>query len=164
MTIAWFVGLLTYAHVLSTIGWLGAALTMNLALGPVMNRFSPSTRRDLLQHFVPRFGRIMAAFSGLTVLFGFGLYAAVYSGASDTWFPVIGVGILLALVAFVVGAAVTVPAGNRLAAIARELAGKPPGPPPPEFSPLLRRLQVSSFGAMLILLAVLSFMVAAAQV
>ena len=164
MTDAWIVGLLTYAHVLSAIGWLGGALTMNLALGPLMNRFAPSTRMYLLQHFVPRFGRTTAAFAGLTVLFGVGLYASIYSGSSATWFTVLGVGILLALVAFVIGVAVTVPAGNRLAVIARDMAGKPPGPPPPEFAPLLRRLQVSSALAMVLLLAVLGFMVAAAQI
>lgn len=164
MTDAWIVGLLTYAHVLSAIGWLGAALTMNIALGPIMSRFAPGTRMDLLQHFVPRFGRMTAIFAGLTVLFGIGLYATIYSGSSGTWFSVIGVGILLALIAFVIGAAVIIPAGNRLAAIAREMAGKPPGPPPPEFAPLLRRLQVFSFLAMVLLLAVLGFMVAAAQI
>ena len=164
MTDAWIVAVLTYAHVLSAIGWLGAALTMNIALGPLMSRFAPGTRMDLLQHFVPRFGRMTAAFAGLTVLFGFGLYAAVYSGSSDTWFSVIGVGIVLALVAFVDGAVVIIPAGTRLAAMARDMAGKPPGPPPPEFAPLLRRLQVSSVVAMVILLAVLGFMVAAAQI
>lgn len=160
----WIVGALTYAHVLCAIGWLGAALTMNLALGPLMNRFAPSTRMDLLHHFVPRFGRMTAAFAGLTVLFGVGLYAAVYSGSSPLWFSVLGVGIVLALVAFVLGAAVIVPSGNRLAAIAGSMAGQPPAPPPPEFAPLLRRLQVSSLAAMLLLLAVLGFMVAAAQI
>lgn len=164
MTDAWIVGVLTYAHVVSAIGWLGAALTMNIALGPLMNRFAPGTRLDLLQQFVPRFGRMVAAFAGLTVLFGFGLYASIYSGSSGTWFTVIGVGILLALVAFVDGAVVIIPAGNRLAAMAGDMAGKPPGPPPAEFAPTLRRLQVSSVIAMVLLLAVLGFMVAAAQI
>lgn len=164
MTDAWIVGVLTYGHVLSAIGWLGGALTMNLALGPLMSRFSTGTRMDLLQQFVPRFGRMTAAFAGLTVLFGFGLYAEVYSGSSSIWFSVIGVGILLALVAFVLGAGVIIPTGNRLAAIARDMAGKPPGPPPAEFAPLLRRLQLTSFVAMVILLVVLGFMVAAGQI
>ncbi len=164
MTDAWIVGVLTYAHVLSAVGWLGSALTMNIALGPLMNRFAPGTRTDLLQHFVPRFGRMNAAFAGLTVLFGLGLYVAIYSGSSQLWFTVIGVGIALALVAFVLGAAIIIPAGNRLSAIARDMSSKPPGPPPAEFVPLLRRLQVASLVAMLILVVVLGFMVAAAQI
>ena len=164
VTDAWVVAVLTYAHVLCAIGWLGGALTMNFALGPLMGRFSPSTRIDLLQHFVPRFGRLTAAFAGLTVLAGLGLYASIYSGSSGAWFPIIGVGIILALVAFVLGAGIIIPTGNRLATLARDMAEKPPGPPPPTFAPLLRRLQATSLVTMLILLVVLGFMVTAAQI
>ncbi len=164
VTDAWIVGVLTYAHILSAIGWLGSALTMNIALGPLMNRFAPGTRVDLLQHFVPRFGRMSAAFAGLTVLFGIGLYVSIFSGSSHLWFTVIGVGTALALVAFVLGAGIIIPAGNRLSAIARDMASQPPGPPPAEFAPLLRRLQVASLGAMLILVVVRGFMVTAAQI
>ena len=136
---------------------------MNFALGPLMSRFSSSTRVELLQHFVPRFGRITAMFAGLTVLFGVGLYVSIYAGSSTTWFSVIQIGMALALVALVVGVGIIIPTGNRLAAIARDLSEKPPGPPPPAFASLLRRLQASSLVAMLLLLVVLGFMVAAAQ-
>lgn len=164
MTDAWIVGVLTYAHVLSAIGWLGGDLTVTLAVSPLMDRFAPTTRTDLLQHFVPRFGRVVGAFAGLTVLFGLGLYASIYAGSPGVWFSVIGVGMALAAVAFVIGVGLAIPTGNRLGAIARDLAGKSPGPPPPEFAPLLRRLRVSAVVATVFLLAVVAFMVAAAQI
>lgn len=164
MSNVWVVGILTYGHVLAAIGWLGAVLTINIALAPLMGRFAPSTRIDLLQHFLPRFARMTMIFSGLTVVFGAALYSQVYQDASHTWDLVIGIGILLAILAFVDGAAVATPTANRLAAMARQVVAQPGTPPPAELPKQLARLQHAAMASLFLLIATLAFMVAAGQI
>jgi uncharacterized membrane protein len=164
MSNAWVVGVLTYAHVLSAIGWLGAVLTMNLAIAPLLNRFAPSTRLDILGLFLPRFSRLTAIFSGLTVLTGAGLYSQIYSQNDAGWFPVIGIGILLALIAFFDGVLLLAPLTKRVSGMANAMGSQPAAPPSPEFLSTVRKLQVSAIASMFLLLATLAFMVAAGQV
>ncbi len=164
MPSALLVGVLTYGHILSAIGWLGAVLTINLTLGPLMGRFAPSTRAELLRQFLPRFVRVTESFAGSTVVFGLGLYAVLSPGSSSSWHLTVGIGIAIAAVAFVSGLVLIVPVSRRLSRLAEDRVDQPAAPAPPELGRLVRRLQAASFASMLLLLAVLVFMVSAAQV
>lgn len=164
MVDTWVIAVLTYGHIISAIGWLGAVFVINLVIGPLMPRFSPATRLDLLQHFGPRFSRIVLMFAGLTVVFGGALFWALEPGTSLVWKETIGTGILLAAIAFVEGAVLTAPTSFRLAKVAATVAANPGTPPPPEMPKLLRHMTVGAFTGMLILVAALAFMVSAAQI
>lgn len=159
-----WIDVLTFGHILSAVVWLGGIVTVNVALSPLLGRFSPATRNEVLRYFAPRFARLTAASAGLTVVFGFGLYAAVYSGASAQWMMTIGVGIVVALVAFVLGMVVTVPTSLRLSRMIPATEATVPSEPPPEnLARALRTLRASAGIVALLLVVVLALMVASAQ-
>jgi hypothetical protein len=150
---------LTFGHVLSAIGWLGLVLTMNVVIGPLMARFSPSTRSDLMIHFLPRFTRATVSFAGATVLSGFALYASLSPDVPNQ--QILGFGILLALIAFGLGLAFVVPLSRRLSQMATQAAGTGT-PPPAEFAPTLRKVQMHAVLSMAILIVVVGVMVTVA--
>ncbi len=162
MVDAVWVAVLTYAHILAAVGWLGATLTINITLLPLMPKFAPSTRGDLLRHFGPRFGLFNLLFAGLTVVFGAALYIVIAPGMSPNWHTTLDIGIAVALVAFVLGLTVTLPAIRRLSRMV-PAPDAPPGPPPQGFTSTLRMMQLGSVAGLALLLVTLGFMVAAAQ-
>jgi uncharacterized membrane protein len=154
---------LTFAHILCAIGWLGGAMLSNIVLGPVMPRMTPAGRKDILTHFFPRFARVTAAFAGLTVLFGISLYVYLMTGVDNpAWMQTLGVGILLALIAFAIGVGFILPKTFQLPKLLA--AGDPAGPPSAEFQRTLRQVQMASLVVMFVLIGTVAFMVAAAGV
>ena len=155
---------LTYGHILAAIAWLGAALMMNLTLGPLMARFSPSTRGELIRLFIPRFTRAVMGAAGGTVLFGLLLYGALMSDgtyADSLSSPAtlrLTIGITSAVLAFLIGLVFVARPSFRLP----KLLPDGPAPPGPEFNRTLRTVQVGSAVSLVLLLFTLLFMVAAA--
>lgn len=154
---------LTFGHIFFAIGWLGAALVSNFTLGPLMMGFSPATRRELIMKFFPRFARIVAAFAGLTVLFGIGLYADLMQDSPGMdWMRTLGIGIILAVIAFSIGVGIVLPGSLQMPKLLEET--DPAAPPSPAFGRALRRVQVGSMVSMLLLIGTLAFMVSAAGI
>lgn len=154
---------LAWLHVFAAVGWMGAVMTLVLALGPGLGKMSQTARLEFFANVVPRYGRYVASFSGLTIVFG----ALLAAGQYDVLFSpmtiegtYIMVGALLALVAFLFVMFLVVPASRKIGA-ASEKALKD-GSAPPGLESMQRRFRsLGAFGLVLLIL-VLVLMIAAA--
>ncbi len=156
-----------WVHIFGAIGWLGGAMVFGMVIGPAMEKFSAPTRGEFVVKVVPRFTRFIEVFSIVTVVFGL-LTVAVYANGdysimslSNSFGLYISIGAVLAVVAIVIGLGVIIPAAHKIVKITESLM-KNPAPPPPELTVAAKRLKFGSVSAMVILIVVTIFMVAAA--
>ena len=162
------IDVLTYLHVLSAIGWLGGALLFLLVIGPLLPRFAPATRRELILSLLPRLASYLTMFGFATIVFGFALAGAViYDGLdtfdpSQTWGLALTIGILLALLAALEGGLLTRRRLLRLVAMSRDAPTRPDAVPNPEMLVLMGRIRQGAVVTVALLLTALGTMVAAA--
>jgi uncharacterized membrane protein len=161
-------GILAWFHILGAIGWVGAAMFFAIVVGPLLGKLTPGTRGELILKLFPRFVRYIAAFGTLTLVMGVALAFSVTDGniglLSPTASPAgmyITAGAILALVAIGIATGVVIPTANRIVQILQSMAQNP-GPPPPELAKATNRLRRGAMTALVLLLVVLVFMVAAA--
>ena len=168
MTTPLLVDIVTYAHILSAMAWLGGALLFLLVIGPVLPRLSAIGRRDVIVSVLPRLTRYMTIAGGLTILFGFALAGVVvYQGMDSfdpgqTWGLAITIGAILALVAALEGGLIV---GRNVAKLVKLSGGTPSeagSDPPADAAPLVRRIQQSAVVTVALLLTALGAMVVAA--
>ncbi len=164
------VGIITWFHVVSVIGWFGAALTFLISVKPTLSKLSPQTSGELLPKLLPRFVRIVQVFSVLTVVFGPAL-ASVKSaigpsgefGLLSPWSILIVCGAILGFTTLFVVFLVFTPTARKLVNLIKEMQQNPKQPPPAELPRLQKRLAIiPPLGVSLLLLAEM-FMVSAAQ-
>ena len=158
--------LLAYGHVLSAVAWLGGDLFFGSLFASKLGRLSPETSRDFFLLFVPGVSRFFQVVSGTTIVFGLLLlYNMTHGdlsqlGFSTGWGAEITLGMATALVAFVLGEVLMVPAASKVVALQRKSPATG-APPSPEFRRTLRTLSLGGGLSMALLLVTLAFMVGA---
>jgi len=138
--------LLRLIHILSGVFWVGGFMVFARFVFPAARMLGPAAGPVMDQ--LVRVRKLPRAFIGaasLTILSGLGLFWRDSVGSGSAWAGspagrVFGIGALLAVIAFVIGVAVNAPAGQRLAALTAEMQAKG-GPPTPEQSAQVQRLQ-----------------------
>ncbi len=163
------VGIITWLHVVSVIGWTGAALTFLVSIRSSLPKFSPQARGEFVVKVMPRFVRSVQAFTILTLVFGPSLALAMNDGPPNKFdlvspwsiFVTLGASVGIAML-FVVFFLFT-PTANGLVKMVGQMQQNPGQPPPAKFGALQKRLAlIPPLGVSLLLLAEV-FMVTAAQ-
>ena len=157
------IAVLTFFHIASAMGWLGGVIFFISAVGPGVRTFTPPASLEFLTKVGPRQLRFFAGVATATIVFGLALLFATFGTDYSTWPSYIEVGFGLGLVAYLIAVFVTVPTFRKVDKIAHQMVASPqPGPPPPEFSKLLRRANLAANAVAAILLLTLVFMVSSA--
>ena len=160
-------GLLNWLHVISAIGWLGAAMIFGMILSPALPSMNPSARSEFMVKVVPKYMRYISMVIVSTLVFGgaLALYMA-YDGTgfsfSGQWGLSIMSGAGLALLVAIIGLGVIIPALRKVVRLTKEMQANPTAPPSPEIGKLMGRVKVWSLVGMIMLFLVVVFMVSAA--
>ncbi len=163
------VGIITWFHVASVIGWTGAALTFLVSIKPSLAKLSPQSSGEVILKMMPRFVRSVQAFSILTLTFGPLLALTMNDGPPNAFdlvspwsrFILAGAstGIFMLFFVFLV----FTPTAGKLVRLIEQMRQNPQQPPPAELPKLQKRLAwIPPVGVTLLLLAEV-FMVSAAQ-
>jgi uncharacterized membrane protein len=128
--------ILRLAHILAGVFWAGAAFLMAWFIEPAV-RASGDDGRRFMQRLAAsgRFSRAMASSAGITVLAGLWLTWILFETMGAAFFETgrglaLALGMLLGVIAFVVGMVMQNRSTRRMAAIGRDIAaaGGPPSP------------------------------------
>jgi hypothetical protein len=163
------VGTLAWFHIISVIGWTGAALTFLVSIKPSLAKFSPQASGEFVVKVLPRFVRSVQVFSVLTLIFGPSLAFTMADGPPNAfdlkspWSIFIVIGASIGITAILVVFLVLTPTAKKLANIIVKMQQNPQQPPPVEFQHLQKRLAIIPLLAVSLLLLTEVFMVAAAQ-
>lgn len=163
------VGILTWFHIFSVIGWSGAALTFLITVKPTLARFSPQASGEFIVKVMPRFTRSVQILSALTLIFGPLLAFTMNDGPPNQfnlispWSICIVIGASIGVSAFLVVFLLMAPTAGKLVRIIRQMQQNPQQSPPSELHHLQKRLAIIPPLAVTLLLSTEVFMVAAAQ-
>jgi len=159
---------LLFLHIGGVILWMGAAVLSVSILGPMMSKLSGPTKMEFMKIIGPAFERYNIRNATIAIAAGLILYAYITQVATSlaptsAGTPWLGVGIILALVAYIVGWVIIRPTNHKLWA---SMSQSPPAQgsgPTPEAAALQKRLMASSGIQALLLLFALLFMVLGAN-
>ena len=163
------VGTLTCFHIISVIGWSGAAFTFLVSIKPSIAKFSPQATGEFIVKVLPRFTRSVQVLSVLTIIFGPFLAFTMNDGPPNSfdlkspWSICIAIGASVGITAFLVVFLLLTPTAKKLSNIVKQMQQSPQQPPPAELRPLQKRLAIIPPLAVTLLLSTEVFMVAAAQ-
>ncbi len=163
------VGILTWFHIFSVIGWSGAALTFLITVKPTLAKFSPQASGEFFLKVLPRFARSVQILSALTLTFGPLLAFTMNDGPPNQfnlvspWSICIVIGAAIGITAFLVVFLLLTPTARKLEHVIRKMQQNPQQPPPVELKLLQKRLSIIPPLAVTLLLLTEVFMVAAAQ-
>jgi len=163
------VGILTWFHIFSVIGWSGAALTFLITVKPTIAKFSPQASGEFIVKVMPRFTRSVQILSALTVTFGPLLAFTMNDGPPNQfnlvspWSICIVIGASIGITALLVVFLLLTPTAGKLVRIIRQIQQNPQQPPSDELKLLQKRLAIIPPLAVTLLLSTEVFMVAAAQ-
>lgn len=154
-------------HILAAVFWVGGIFFFAMFLFPTVRALGPAAG-PVMDHMnrvlqVPR----ALVFGGvLTILSGLGLYWIDSMGFKNDWMHsptamTFGTGALSAIIAFVIGVTINAPTAKKMGMVAAQVSAKG-GPPTPEQSAELQRLQ-RRLGAGLRVITVLLVIAAAAM-
>ena len=158
--------ILAWFHILGAIGWLGAVMLFGMLIGPLLPGLSPTTRGELIVKLFPRFVRYIQVFAIATPVFGVSLVLSVAGGDLSVMSPsnsfglFISTGAVITVVVLIIAFAVVLPTARRIVQVVIRMQENP-GPPPPELPAIQKRLRIGATTAMVLLMIVLAFMVAA---
>jgi len=163
------VGVITWAHVISVVGWFGAVLTFLISIRSALPKLSPQASAEFILKVFPRFARSVQVFTVLTVIFGPLLAYTMADGPPNAfdlvspWSIFITMGASLGITMFFVVFLLFTPISNKMIRLIQQMQQNPQQPPPAELPKLQKQLSMlPPIGATLLLLAE-AFMVAAAQ-
>ncbi len=163
------VGIITWLHVFSVIGWTGAALTFLISIRSSLPKLSPQASGEFVVKVMPRFVRSVQVFTILTLIFGPSLALAMNDGPPNQfdlvspWSISVTLGASVGIVMLFVVFLLFTPTANGIIQIVRQMQQNPNQPPPAKFNVLQKRLSmIPPLGVTLLLLAE-AFMVTAAQ-
>ena len=163
------VGTLTWFHVVSVIGWTGAALTFLVSIRPQLGRLSPQASGEFITKVFPRFVRSVQVFTVLTLVFGPLLALAMSDGPPNEfnlvspWSIFVTTGASIGITMFLVVFFLFTPTSKNLVRIIKQMQQNPQQPPPSELRTLQKRLSIIPPLGVTLLLSAEVFMVAAAQ-
>ncbi len=157
---------LTWLHIYSAVGWMGAAMFFVILMGPLLSQLSSSTRAELILGLFPLLTRYVTVFATLTIVFGIVLaYGASKSlddlSPNNPYGLSITLGALVALAAFSVVHGMVLPCARRMARTLRSAQQAPEKASPADLSRMQRRMRIGSTTVLLLLALALVFMVAA---
>lgn len=158
--------ILAFAHVLSAMAWLGGGILFGFFVAPKLGHLPPSSSRDFFLSVVPGIARFFQAAAGATIVFGLLLlYNMTHGdlgmlGFSTAWGFDITVGMVVALLAFVVSEALAAPALVKVVRLMRSM-GPNSGPPPAELPKAIRLAGSTATLTLVLLLITLGLMVSA---
>ncbi len=168
-----FTGILTWFHVVSVIGWSGAAITFLVAVGPSLKKLSPQANGEIVLRMFPRYVRTVQVFTVLTVIFGpllaFTMNATNEVGGPNVfnlispWSILITAGASIGIFTFFVVFLAFTPTANGLVQLVQQMRQNPQQSPPKKFGTFQRRAAILGPLAVTLLLLAEVFMVAAAQ-
>ncbi len=169
MTSILILGILSWFHVFSAIGWFGGDIVLLLGMEPKLGKLSPATRNELMMTLFPRLNRLEMIFATATVFFG--LVFAYESTGGDLamlspgtpWGLAITAGAALGFVAFLLEVAVDYPSEKRVIAIMAEMRARNSDAAPPELAKYHERSEHAELAVLILLFTALVFMVAAGQ-
>ncbi len=163
------VGILTWFHIFSVIGWTGAALTFLITIKPTVAKFSPQASGEFVLKVFPRFTRSVQILSVLTLTFGPLLAFTMNDGPPNQfnlvspWSICIVIGASIGISALLVVFFLMTPTAGKMVSIIRQMLQNPQQSPPAELKKLQKRLAIIPPLAVTLLLSTEVFMVAAAQ-
>jgi uncharacterized membrane protein len=163
------VGTLTWFHIISVIGWSGAALTFLVTIRPSVAKFTPQANSEFLLKVFPRFVRSVQVFTALTLVFGPLVAYTMSDGPPNAfdlrspWSISITIGASFGIAAFLVVFLLLTTTAKKIVHTVQQMQQNPQQPPPAGLRSLQKRLAIiPPLGVSLLLLAEV-FMVAAAQ-
>jgi len=163
------VGTLTWFHIISVIGWSGAALTFLVAVGPSLKKISPQANSEIALKMFPRFVRTVQIFTVLTLTFGPLLAFTMNDGPPNAfdlispWSRLVTAGASVGIAAFFLVFLAFTPTAKGLGRIILQMQQNPQQPPPAKFGSLQKRMAILGPLAVTLLLLAEVFMVGAAQ-
>lgn len=163
------IGVITWFHVVSVIGWSGAALTFLVSIGPALRKLSAQANGEIVLKMFPRFARSVQAFTIFTLIFGPLLALTMNDGPPNAfdlispWSQLITAGASVGIIMFFIVFFLLTPSVKRLGHIIQQMQQNPAQPPPNELSRVQRLLAVGGPLSVALLLTAEVFMVAAAQ-
>ncbi len=168
-----YTGILTWFHIVSVIGWSGAAITFLVAIGPSLKRISPQANGEIVLKLFPRYVRTVQIFTVLTVIFGpllaFTVNATNEVGGPNVfdlispWSRLITTGASIGIFTFFVVFLAFTPTAKGLGQLVQQMQQNPQQPLPKRFVILQKRAAILGPLAVTLLLTAEVFMVAAAQ-
>ncbi|HLN89738.1 MAG TPA: hypothetical protein VK253_06700 [Candidatus Binatia bacterium] len=168
-----FTGILTWFHVVSVIGWSGAAITFLVAIGPSLKKLSPQANSEILLKLFPRYVRTIQTFTVLTIIFGpllaFTMNLTNEVGGPNSfdlispWSRLITAGASVGIFSFFLVFFAFTPTAKGLGLLIQQMQQNPQQPPPKKFGTLQKRAAILGPLAVTLLLTAEVFMVTAAQ-
>ena len=98
----WILIALQWLHILAGIFWFGSAMTASIVVFPAFRKFQPETQRAIIEAFAARYGRLVAAVAGLTIILGIlrglagGVLTVLTTPYGLTWIAAIGLALAIA--------------------------------------------------------------------
>jgi uncharacterized membrane protein len=160
---------LLFVHIGTVVLWMGAAVLFVSVFGPLIAKLSGPTKMDFMKIIGPAYEKYLIRNATIAIVAGLILYAYISqpgSGLAPTsaGAPWLLAGILLALVAYIIGLAVIRSANHKLWSLMSQAPLAQTGSPPsPEAQALQRRVAASSGIQALLLVLALLFMVLGAN-
>lgn len=160
-------GILNWLHVVSAIGWLGAAMVFGMILSPALTSMTPGGRGEFMLKIVPKYAKYVSLLIVSTLVFGaaLALYMAYGGGSfyfSGQWGMSIMAGAGTALLVAILGLGIIIPSLRKIVKLVTQMQANPAASAPPELAKLQGRVRVGSIVGMVLLFLVVVFMVAAA--
>jgi len=163
------VGVLTWFHVVSVIGWSGAALTFLIAIGPSLGKLSPQANGEFAVKALPRFVTTVQAFTVFTLVFGPLLAYTMNDGPPNAFdlvspwsiFVTLGASVGITMLLFVFF--FLTPTVKNLVRIVKQMQQNPQQPPPSGLGSVQKRMKYGGPLSVTLLLLAEVFMVTAAQ-
>ncbi|HUI24364.1 MAG TPA: hypothetical protein VLY82_08280 [Nitrososphaerales archaeon] len=154
---------LGFGHVLSAVMWLGGGLLTGFVIGPSLRSMSPPASLEFNAKVLPKIVRFVRMAVVSTYVFGI-LLLYFFQDGDMSWLMnstqgyIISTGVLLALVAGILGLGYVIPAFGKVSKLSAEAlqSGKPPAP---EMMNYGKRARTGSMAAVFLLLVVLAMMV-----
>lgn len=154
------IAVLTFLHIASAIGWMGAVVFFLSVIGPSVRNFTPAASLEFLTKVGPRQIRYFAGTATSTIVFGLALLFTTFGTDYTTWPRYIEVGFSLGLLAYLIALLVAIPSFRGADKVAHQIMSNPQaGPPPPELARYLKRGNQAAIAIAIILLLALVFMV-----
>jgi uncharacterized membrane protein len=143
--------------------WLGGGLLTGFVIGPSLRSMSPPASLEFNAKVLPKIIRFVEMAVISTYAFGI-LLLYFFQDGDMSWLMnstqgyIISTGVLLAVVAGILGFAYTIPSFNRISKLSSEAiqSGKPPSP---EMMKYGKRARIGSMTGVVLLLIVLAMMV-----
>ena len=163
------IGTLTWFHIVSVIGWSGAALTFLVSIKPSLAKLSAQANGELVFKMFPRFVRSVQVFTVLTLVFGPLLALAMNDGPPNAfdlvspWSILITAGASIGITTFFVVFLLLTPTTKKLGRLIQQMQQNPQQPPPDELPVLQKRMAIGAPLSVALLLLAEVFMVSAAQ-